>query len=141
MLFRSLNQAGPRDVVTGFAVGGNALLLNSVEMRHPVWQSLVGVLFHDMGNVFSSVRDLTLKANQDSAADFNFMTHAVGLGVRYETAVAPIRFDVGYTLNPTRYPVVKDDVTETRHLSRWQFLFSVGQTLDRKSTRLNSSHT
>ena len=123
-----LNQAGPRDMITGFAVGGNALLLNTVELRFPVWQSIIGVLFHDMGNVFSSVREISLKSKQDQSSDFSYLTHAIGIGSRYETAVAPIRFDVGYTINPTRFPVVTDTATETRRLSRWQFLFSVGQT-------------
>lgn len=123
-----LNQAGPRDLNTGFAVGGNALLVNTVELRHSVWQNLVGVLFHDMGNVFASVGDVTLNSMQKKPGDFNYLQHALGLGVRYETAVAPIRFDVGYALNPTRYPVVTDSGPETRSLTRWQFLFSVGQT-------------
>jgi len=123
-----LNQAGPRDPVTGFALGGNALFVNTLELRHAVWDSLIGVLFHDVGNVFASVEDFSFKFKQDSPTDFNFLTHALGIGLRYETPVAPIRFDVGYTVNSTRYQVVTNDVAETRRLSRWQFLFSVGQT-------------
>src|SRR5206468_2033324 len=30
------NQAGPRDLTTGFAVGGNALLFHSTELRFPL---------------------------------------------------------------------------------------------------------
>jgi outer membrane protein insertion porin family len=145
-----LNQAGPRDPVTGFAIGGNALLLNSLELRFPVWGNVSGVLFHDMGNVFSSIRSLSLRPTQKSLTDFNFMSHAVGFGVRYNTAVAPVRFDVGYALNPTRFcsavdsaslpadarpctppagsVVPPDTVLIERRLSRWQFLFSIGQT-------------
>jgi outer membrane protein insertion porin family len=145
-----LNQAGPRDLVTGFAVGGNALLLNSLELRFPVWGNLSGVLFQDMGNVYPSIRKLSLRQTQKSLTDFNYMSQAVGLGVRYNTAVAPIRFDVGYDLNPTRFCAAIDNAAlpnsfrscpipngsgvpagQTlieQRLSRWQFLFSIGQT-------------
>ena len=33
----AVNQAGPRDLTTGFALGGNTLLLNTLELRFPVW--------------------------------------------------------------------------------------------------------
>ena len=58
------------------------------------------------------------------------MSHAVGLGLRYQTPVAPIRLDVGYNLNPTRFLAVPAEGGDPvpQHLSRWQFLFSVGQT-------------
>lgn len=123
-----LNQAGPRDPFTGFAVGGNALLLNSLELRFPVWGNVSGVLFHDMGNVYSSIRSLSLRLHQKSPSNFNYMSHAIGLGLRYNTAVAPVRFDVGYNLNPTRFLVQTDTGSELQNLSRWQFLFSIGQT-------------
>ncbi|HWP86039.1 MAG TPA: BamA/TamA family outer membrane protein, partial [Terriglobia bacterium] len=123
-----LNQAGPRDPVTGFAVGGNALLLNSVELRFPVWGNVSGVLFHDAGNVYSSIRAFSLRQHQRSLDDFNYVSHGVGLGFRYNTAVAPVRFDVGYNLNPPRFLVQTDQGPAPRNLSRWQFLFSIGQT-------------
>ncbi|MBI2819138.1 MAG: BamA/TamA family outer membrane protein, partial [Acidobacteria bacterium] len=123
-----LNQAGPRDLVTGFAVGGNALLLNSLELRFPVWSNISGVLFHDLGNVYSSIRTLRLRQHQKSIDDFNYMSHGVGLGLRYNTAVAPVRFDVGYNLNPPRFLVQTKEGPVPQNLSRWQFLFSIGQT-------------
>jgi outer membrane protein insertion porin family len=55
-----LNQAGPRDLTTGFPLGGNASFLNSVELRLAppvlpyVGTNLSFVLFHDAGNVFQS---------------------------------------------------------------------------------------
>jgi outer membrane protein assembly complex protein YaeT len=123
-----LNQAGPRDLTTGFAVGGNALLLNSLELRFPIWGSVSGVLFHDTGNVYSSIRRLSLRQHQKSLDDFNYMSHGVGLGLRYNTAVAPVRFDVGYNLNPVRFQVETETGPVPQNLSRWQFLFSIGQT-------------
>ncbi len=131
-----LNQAGPRDLETGFVVGGNALLLNSAELRFPIWRSISGATFHDAGNVFASIRDVSFRQHQRSSTDFNYISHGVGMGIRYVTPVGPMRLDVGYSLNPTRFrffEIVEQDGQNVRNdvsssLSRWQFLFSVGQT-------------
>ena len=121
----AVNQAGPRDLETGFAVGGNALLFNSVELRFPVWgENFSGVLFHDMGNVFARVKDLTLRVHQRDEQDYRYIAHAAGFGLRYRTPVGPVRFDMGYNLNPTRVSL-QDGSVQT--LSRWQFLVSIGQ--------------
>lgn len=59
-----LNEAGPRDSLTGFPIGGAALFVNQLEFRlpHPtlpyVGNALGFVLFHDMGNVFNSASDI-----------------------------------------------------------------------------------
>ncbi|OFV98327.1 MAG: outer membrane protein assembly factor BamA [Acidobacteria bacterium RIFCSPLOWO2_02_FULL_61_28] len=120
-----VNQAGPRDPQTGFAVGGNVLLFNSVELRFPVWkENISGVMFHDVGNTFARVRDLTLRQHQPHPQDFRYLVHAAGLGLRYRTPVGPARFDLGYNLNPTRVVLPTGSV---QTLSRWQFLFSIGQ--------------
>ena len=51
-----MNQAGPRDPETGFPLGGNALLFHSTELRFPlIGDNIHGVLFHDMGNVYSGL--------------------------------------------------------------------------------------
>jgi outer membrane protein assembly complex protein YaeT len=126
-----LNQGGPRDSITGFPIGGNALFLNSLELRVPFASNKLGfVLFHDAGNVFSSIRRLRLlKVKQNSPTDFDYSAHALGLGVRYRTPVGPVRFDVGYNLNPARYQVL-DQITqaaEVRRLPNILFFLSIGQ--------------
>jgi len=129
----SINQAGPRDPITGYPLGGNALFLNSLELRSFFPQRNVGfVLFEDAGNVYSSVRLMRLlKTSQNSPTDLNYTSHAVGAGVRYKTPVGPIRFDVGYNLNPPRYNVVNTTngvrTTEVQQLAKWQFFISIGQ--------------
>ena len=51
----SINQAGPRDPDTGYPIGGNALFLNSFELRSSFAQRRLGVvLFEDAGNVYDS---------------------------------------------------------------------------------------
>jgi len=121
----SINQAGPRDAVTGFPIGGNAFFLNSLELRVPFMENRLGVtLFHDGGNVFSSIRRMRLlKVTQKSPATFDYAVHAVGLGLRYKTPVGPLRLDFGYNLNPPRFYVGQ----EVRRLSPLQLFFSIGQ--------------
>ncbi len=129
----SINQAGPRDPGTGYPIGGNALFLNSFELRSFFAQRRLGlVLFQDSGNVYTSIRKMYLfKIKQESPADFDYTSHAVGLGLRYKTPVGPIRFDVGYNLNPPRYNVnTKQNgvpIVEVQRLSNVQFFLSIGQ--------------
>ena len=129
----SINQAGPRDPLTGYPVGGNALFFNSLELRVPLAERRLGfAFFHDAGNVFSTIRKMRLlKFSQSSPTDFDYAVHAVGCGVRYKTPVGPLRFDVGYNLNPPRFQVATQqngvNVVEVRRLSQFQFFLSVGQ--------------
>lgn len=120
----ALNQAGPRDLFTGFPLGGNAVLLNQVELRLPPFtlpfagDNLNFVLFHDSGNVFTSGQDMVrslfrwYQPRRESCSNettrlscgFNYMSQAFGLGARYRTPVGPVRFDVSYNPNPPSFP-------------------------------------
>jgi outer membrane protein assembly complex protein YaeT len=59
----SVNAAGPRDLMTGYPIGGAGALANSTEMRLPpptlpwLGNTVSFVLFHDMGNVFANAGD------------------------------------------------------------------------------------
>jgi outer membrane protein insertion porin family len=59
-----INAAGPRDLTTGYPVGGSAAVVNTFELRLPpptlplVGDSISFVLFHDMGNVFLNPNDM-----------------------------------------------------------------------------------
>ncbi len=130
-----VNQAGPRDPTTGFPIGGGAQFLNSVEVRFPlVGRNLGGVLFHDAGNVYSELGDITLRSEQlrKTKADgtqqfeFDYMVHAVGLGVRYRTPIGPVRFDLAYSVNPPRF--IGRGSLQEQGISHVQFHFSLGQT-------------
>jgi outer membrane protein assembly factor BamA len=139
------NQAGPRDRNTGFPLGGNALLFNKVELRFPLLgENIGGVLFHDTGNVYSSLGNISFRYRQRDLTDFDYMVHAVGVGVRYKTPIGPIRVDLAYGLNSPRFFGCQGDYQELlqcgsenpppnlrpeeQRISRFQFFFSIGQT-------------
>src|ERR1700722_2996451 len=61
-----LNQAGPRDPVTGFPIGGQAELIFNQDLRFPMHLPLIGdrlggALFYDAGNVFPSIREISIR--------------------------------------------------------------------------------
>ncbi|HEY6488498.1 MAG: POTRA domain-containing protein [Terracidiphilus sp.] len=67
--------------------------------------------------------------------NFNYFSHAAGLGLRYHTPVGPIRLDFSYNLNPPIYPInVKYSLPApysenyVGEASHFNFFFSLGQT-------------
>jgi outer membrane protein assembly complex protein YaeT len=159
-----LNQAGPRDPLTGFPLGGSALFLNNFEVRFPpptlpwVQDNLSFAVFHDMGNVFTNgnhmadsllhwhqntrfcsqtVGTLLVTGSGATLCRYDYISHAIGLGIRYKTPVGPVRFDLGYNLNPTVYPgstqvlnssPAQYTFTGTKQASPFNVYFSIGQT-------------
>jgi outer membrane protein insertion porin family len=69
--------------------GGNALLLGGVELRRHVAGAFWGAAFAEAGNVYPLVSDMSL----------DDLRYTAGLGLRYKSAVGPLRFDWGYKLN------------------------------------------
>ena len=97
-------QAGPRDPKTGFPIGGNALFLNTVELRFPLLgDNLGGVLFNDMGNVYSAVNRISLRFSQRDLQDFDYAVQSFGFGIRYRTPVGPVRVDLSLSPNSPRF--------------------------------------
>jgi outer membrane protein assembly factor BamA len=163
------NQAGPRDIAasqeisgppsinpatgqpnlpTGFPIGGEALFFNNVELRFPLLgQNISGVLFEDMGNIYSRFSDISFAYRQNSDRDFNYAVQAPGFGIRYKTPLGPVRVDFSYALNPSRYQgfstsettqdlltcnsatigVTPECTPSAQRLSHFNFFFSIGQ--------------
>lgn len=130
-------QAGPRDLVTGFPLGGNALFFHTTEYRFPfIGDNIGGVFFHDMGNVYSNLSSISFRVGQRDVTDFNYMVHAVGFGIRYSTPLGPVRVDLAYSINPPTFYGYKGTIQELlsnqatrvlQNVSHFQFFFSIGQ--------------
>jgi outer membrane protein assembly complex protein YaeT len=131
------NQAGPRDLVTGFPIGGEGFFFNNVEFRFPfIGRSIGGVIFHDMGNVYTNVSAISFRFKQRDLEDFDYMVQAFGLGLRVKTPVGPVRVDLAYAPNTpkfngfigTREELINGGGTYgLQRVSRFQFHFSFGQ--------------
>jgi outer membrane protein insertion porin family len=138
-------QAGPRDPNTGFPIGGTAMLFNQTELRFPlIGENIGGVLFHDMGNTFQSISNVTFHVTQHGLQDFNYMVHAVGIGIRYRTPIGPLRVDLAYSINPPNFfgfpgtlqqlynagvnPCGTPGACTQTSISHFQYFFSIGQT-------------
>ena len=153
-----LNQAGPRDPSSGFPVGGTALFVNNLELRFPpvslpyLGEGFGFAIFHDMGNVFTASHDMLkglMRWHQGDPAQclpssttntqciinfdnsrYDYTSHALGVGVRYKTPLGPLRFDFGYSLNPTKYFQLDTTPTSqvvTQQLRHFNVFFSIGQ--------------
>lgn len=75
----------------GNYTGGNSLIDYSLEARYKATKSFWGVLFFDS----------TLLNEKSLAFSGNFK-HSVGTGVRYDTMLGPIRFDIGVPLTDNK---------------------------------------
>lgn len=78
----------------GYALGGDILLEANVELRaqlpfvagHEGWENLWWGLFVDAGNVWPEWDEMKKE----------FLRYGAGFGIRYNTVVGPVRFDVGW---------------------------------------------
>ena len=119
-------------------------------------------IFHDMGNVFTAGHDMLtglLRWHQPSLSQclqfspgtnstaydncvtrfnnvgYDYTSHALGLGLRYKTPIGPLRFDFGYNLNPTTYPIgytlstvqAPTPAFTPQRLRHFNVFFSIGQ--------------
>jgi len=121
-----------------------------------VGNSISFVIFHDMGNAFeypgemfksiehfhqpdrTACRNLAgplaaaggVASNAVGSCNFNYYSHAIGVGLRYATPVGPIRLDFSYNLDPPIYPVFDDFTGVPPYVgqaSHFNFFFSIGQ--------------
>ena len=83
-------------------VGGALALEANAEIRFPIWGGkLRGAVFSDFGNVWQ----------EEAQVRISDVVWTPGMGVRYFSAIGPVRVDVGYnTQGMERLPVVTTDV-------------------------------
>jgi outer membrane protein insertion porin family len=92
---------GPEDL-SGIPTGGSSLIDGSLEIRQPLLQQVSLVMFTDYAEVLEQSRTYTWDA----------LHFAVGFGVRYATAIGPIRLDIAK-------PVFEGDLPS-------QYILSIG---------------
>ncbi|MCW0483047.1 outer membrane protein assembly factor BamA [Gaoshiqia sediminis] len=96
------SELGPKRE-SGTPLGGKSLLESNLELRYPLFWRLSGVAFLDAGNVWANSYNYRL----------NDLAYAAGGGIRIDTPIGPIRFDLGFPVwNEKKSP---------------QFFISVGQ--------------
>jgi outer membrane protein insertion porin family len=89
--------SNPADTATcsliSVADGGLMLAIFNSEARFPIplKKDLGGVIFYDGGNVYSNINAHQFVSNY---------SNSIGVGLRYNTRVGPIRVDVGRNLSP-----------------------------------------
>lgn len=71
---------------------GDAFVLYRAELRFPLYRELRGGLFSDLGNLWADASNL----------DPIQLRPTAGVGLRYDTPVGPLAFDLGINLNPRR---------------------------------------
>ena len=119
------NQAGPRDTATGFPLGGTALLFNQTELRFPlIGDSIGGVLYHDMGNIYSSLDNLSFRVKQRDLADFDYMGYSINPPYFFGWKGTLDQL-VGAGVNPCQN---LPGLCSQQNVSHFQFFFSLGQT-------------
>jgi outer membrane protein assembly complex protein YaeT len=153
-----LNQAGPRDPVTGFPIGGQAEIIFNQDLRFPMHLPLIGdrlggALFYDAGNVFPSIRKITFRISPPAPTfdpanpnvcltnctnELSYFSHTTGFELRYGTPIGPVALDLGYQLNPAKYLIQSGGtcpattsaacLTTLSRLPAFQFFINLGTT-------------
>ena len=81
------DEVGPRDVF-GDPAGGEAVAIVNQELRWRHASGLGAAAFYDVGNVFETVRSMSLD-----------LRHTLGLGLRWLSPIGLLRLDVGFPLD------------------------------------------
>lgn len=84
----AFQKAGPQDIYSN-AIGGRSLFETSLELRIRLTERLGLVPFFDAGSDYAS-----------SMPDLSSLYEGAGLGVRYYSAIGPIRLDLATPFNP-----------------------------------------
>ena len=83
------DELGPKDFITGLALGGDAVFILNQELRFHIFKKFGGVVFLDLGNVYPKIPDF----------DFTDLRKTAGFGFRLHTPFVLVRFDWGFKLD------------------------------------------
>ncbi len=73
---------------SGTPLGGKSIFEGNIEVRYPLFWRMSLVAFFEGGNVWEQSYHYRL----------NNLSYAAGTGLRFETPIGPVRFDVGFPL-------------------------------------------
>jgi outer membrane protein insertion porin family len=76
-------------VTKSYLIGGEAIFLFNQDWSFPIWSSLRGEVFFDVGNVYPTIGDFNL----------GDLRYDAGVGLRLETPIGPIRLEYGWKLD------------------------------------------
>ena len=79
------SQLGPKRE-SGTPLGGKSIFETNIEVRHPLFWRISLVAFIEGGNVWE----------ESYHYELNNLSYAAGSGIRVETPIGPVRFDVGF---------------------------------------------
>jgi outer membrane protein insertion porin family len=85
-------EVGPKDV-NGEPLGGNSMMRATVELTFPIIPKARGAIFYDTGFVNS----------ESWSFGFNHLASDVGIGVRLDLPIGPMRIDYGYPIQRDGY--------------------------------------
>lgn len=116
-------------------VGGRAVFNFNVELRQRLdflFNGLGMAAFFDGGQVWRAIEEYNpLRVDHlEGEIDRNrtrSLQFGVGGGISYDSPIGPIRFDLGYKLNPTQADLNRYQGQEYGGMGRWAIHFSIGQ--------------
>lgn len=80
---------GPVDS-TGKVVGGQYLMIGSLEYEHSLSEKWGAAIFYDAGNAYDQIDDK--------------LQHGAGFGIRWKSPIGPVRFDFASAISQTKKP-------------------------------------
>ncbi|MBI4227797.1 MAG: outer membrane protein assembly factor BamA [Candidatus Omnitrophica bacterium] len=83
-------RVGPKDRASRDPIGGESMILGTVEYSIPIASFLRGAVFYDLGNVYERFQEFATEG----------LKSGTGVGVRVKTPFGPMKLDIGYPLNP-----------------------------------------
>ncbi len=78
-------------------VGGDSMMMGSVEYTFPIIEMVRGALFYDVGNVWTD-KDWELEDRVFSGEWFKSLNSGAGIGLRLYLPIGPIKLDYGWPL-------------------------------------------
>ncbi|MFU8847527.1 MAG: outer membrane protein assembly factor [Opitutales bacterium] len=93
-------EAAPLDL-RGDQIGAETYAILNLELEQRIYSRFSGILFFD-----------SLRSARDGFSGESELLHSLGLGLRYQTVIGPVRLEYGHNLNPR-----EQDPNGTLHLS------------------------